>query len=136
MISTVTTMYANIYGGMLVIQAVVITVVMVLALTVYAVCTKTDFTTLYAIIIVVVICFAMFGIVCAVQWNPVLYSLYSTLGAIIAGILLIIDTQMIVGGNKNFQISMDDYILGALVLYIDIVRIFLYILQALGASRR
>jgi FtsH-binding integral membrane protein len=57
------------------------------------------------------------------------------LGAILAGILLIIDTQMIVGGERSFQISMDDYVLGALVLYVDIIRLFLYILRAMGKKK-
>jgi len=30
---------------------------------------------------------------------------------------------------------MDDYVLGALVLYVDIVRLFLYILRAMGRKR-
>jgi FtsH-binding integral membrane protein len=31
---------------------------------------------------------------------------------------------------------MDDYILGSLILYIDVMRLFLIILQLLGAARR
>jgi FtsH-binding integral membrane protein len=38
---------------------------------------------------------------------------------------------MIVGG-KRFEISYDDYIFAALILYIDIIRLFLYILAMLG----
>lgn len=118
------------------IQAVAITIALVIGLTAYAFITRTDFTTWIGIIVVVLICFIFFGITCAVQWNPILYSLYCTFGAIIAGILLIIDTQMIVGGERAFQISMDDYVLGALILYVDIVRLFLYILRAMGGGRR
>lgn len=47
------------------------------------------------------------------------------------GIYLIIDTQMILGG-KTIELSIDDYALAAMLLYIDIIQIFLYILQLLG----
>jgi protein lifeguard len=135
-ISYATSLYANAYGGSLVIEAVAITIALVAALTFYAFVARTDFTTWIGIVVVIFICFVFFGITCAVQWNPILYSLYCCLGAIIAGILLIIDTQMIVGGERSIQISMDDYVLGALIIYIDIVRLFLYILMAMGARRR
>jgi len=60
--------------------------------------TKTDFTTHIGIIIVVIISFSVFGLLCIGNWNPVLYNLYCALGVIIGGILLILDTQSIVGG--------------------------------------
>lgn len=130
-ISYTTSLYANKYGGSLVIEAVAITIVLVAALTCYAFFTRTDFTTWIGIIVVVLICFIFFGITCAVKWNPILHSLYCCIGAIIAGILLIVDTQLIVGGDRAFQISMDDYVLGALIIYMDIVRLFMYILMAM-----
>jgi FtsH-binding integral membrane protein len=108
----------------------------VVALTLYAVFTRTDFTTLVGIIIVVVVCFSVFGILCLFGRDPVLYKLYCAFGAILAGICLIIDTQMIVGGEKNIEISMDDYVLGALILYVDVIRLFLYILRAMGSGKR
>jgi len=47
----------------------------------------------------------------------------------------VIDTQLIIGG-KRLQLSMDEYVVGALLLYIDIIQIFLYILMILGGGRR
>ena len=44
---------------------------------------------------------------------------------------LAIDTQMICGGRR-YEISPEDYIAGALMLYMDIIQIFLYILQITG----
>lgn len=100
-ISYTTSLYANVFGGSLVIEAVAITMALVSGLTFYAFVTRTDFTTWIAVVIVVLICFIFFGITCAVSWNPILHSLYCTLGAILAGILLVIDTQMIVGGDRS-----------------------------------
>ena len=50
------------------------------------------------------------------------------------GFYLIVDTQMIMGG-KSIELSIDEYILAAMLLYIDIIQIFLYILRILGNSR-
>jgi FtsH-binding integral membrane protein len=38
---------------------------------------------------------------------------------------------MILGG-KTVEIAVDEYFLAAMLLYIDIIQIFLYILQLLG----
>lgn len=48
---------------------------------------------------------------------------------------LIIDTQMIMGGTHRQQISSEEYIFAALTLYLDIVNIFLYLLQLLSAAQ-
>lgn len=73
----------------------------------------------------------MLGIFAWIAWIPVLHTLYCALGAAVFGIYLVIDTQLIFGGGR-YSLSMDDYVAGALILYIDIVQIFLYILQLLG----
>jgi FtsH-binding integral membrane protein len=40
---------------------------------------------------------------------------------------LIHDTQLIVGKGK-WKLGLDDYIVGALIIYVDIITIFLYLL--------
>ena len=67
-----------------------------------------------------------------------LYVLYCCLGVLLYSLYLIIDTMMICGGKSmsgnNIQCSMDDYIIGALMLYLDIVMLFVYILRLLGSK--
>jgi protein lifeguard len=53
--------------------------------------------------------------------------LYCSFGVIVFGIYIIIDIQMIMGGEK-YEISYDDYIFAALILYVDFIRLFLYVL--------
>ena len=100
-------------------------------MTVYAATTKSDFTIPRGIIFVLITSLLMLGLL-GIFWrhNSFLEKLYCTLGAIIFGIYLVIDTQMIIGG-KRYSLSFDDYIVGALVLYIDIINLFLYILRLL-----
>ncbi len=50
------------------------------------------------------------------------------LGVLIFGIYIIVDTQMIIA-EKRWAITDEDYILGALILYVDIVQLFLYVLK-------
>lgn len=49
---------------------------------------------------------------------------------------LIDDTQLIMGGNHKFSLSPEEYILGAITLFLDIINIFLYILRILGAATK
>ena len=107
------------------------TVAIVVGLTVYAIFTPTDFTIKWGIVIVILIAMLMLGIFSLFVWSPFLNNLYCALGVIVFGIYLVIDTQLIVGGRR-LELSMDDYVAGALILYLDIIQIFLYLLQLLS----
>jgi len=101
----------------------------VIAATAYAMLTKEDFTIkwgLFAVLSMAMLQLLIFGFF----WptSSFLYSLYCTLGVVLFGFYLIIDTQMIIGG-KRIQLSVDEYIAAAMLLYIDIIQIFLYILS-------
>jgi len=48
---------------------------------------------------------------------------------------LVFDTQMMMGGNKKYSISPEEYIFAALSLYIDIVMLFMYILEIIGLTK-
>ncbi len=47
---------------------------------------------------------------------------------------ILVDTQLILGG-KNKELSLDNHILGAVILYVDIIGLFLKILQLLGDKK-
>ena len=50
---------------------------------------------------------------------------------------LVYDTQIIVGGeHKSYQFDMDDYVLAALVIYLDIINLFILLMQLLQGGRR
>jgi FtsH-binding integral membrane protein len=55
------------------------------------------------------------------------------IAAIYCGYILV-DTQLILGG-KNKQLSLDNHILGSVILYVDIIGLFLKILQLLGEKK-
>jgi len=102
-----------------------------IGLTLYAVFTKTDFAMLWGALIVVIIPMLILGIMSFFTWSPFLTNLYCSLGVILFGIYLVFDTRMIVGGDR-LKLSLDDYVIGALILYIDIIQIFLYLISLLS----
>lgn len=102
-----------------------------MGLTIYAIFTKSDFTMMWGVIWILFMSFLVFGIFTGIGFSYWLYNLYCVFGVILFGIYIIFDTQMIIGG-KRLQLSMDDYVIGALILYIDIIQMFLYLLSLFG----
>lgn len=54
--------------------------------------------------------------------------------AVIYSVYLLVDTQMVLGG-KHKQLTLDDYILGATIIYVDIISLFLKLLRLLGKKK-
>jgi FtsH-binding integral membrane protein len=52
-------------------------------------------------------------------------------GAFLASLYLIFDLQLIMGGRKC-ELSPEEYILAAVLLYVDIIQIFLYLLEIIS----
>ena len=57
------------------------------------------------------------------------------LGVLVYSLYLIYDTQLIIG-NVGVQYSIDDYCFAALNLYIDIIYLFIRILQLIGGGSK
>ena len=56
--------------------------------------------------------------------------IYSCLGAFIFSLFIVYDTQMILGGkHRRIQFRENDTILAATSLYIDIINMFLFLLD-------
>lgn len=54
---------------------------------------------------------------------------------ILMAAFLVHDTQIIVGGShRKFQLELDDYCVGALIIYSDILTIFVYLLELLNGN--
>merc|ERR1712032_461746 len=63
--------------------------------------------------------------------------MYACGGALIMSFYIVYDTQLIVGGKhqRANEFSVDDYAFAAISLYIDIVQLFMYLLQLFGDRR-
>ena len=107
-----------------------LTIAIVTALTIYAITTKTDVT----------LCGGLFFMLGMLLLGACILNLFirnKTFEIILAcflclmfGLYIVYDTQLIVGG-RDAELDVDDYILGAMLLYMDIMNLFLEILKLL-----
>ena len=118
---------------MIVLEAAALTGAMTLAITVYAITTKTDFTVCGPVLFIMGFIFAMAGILFSfTRSNNVIFA---AIGVFLFSFYLLVDTQMIIGGsNRSYKIDEDSYILASVALYLDIINIFLYILRILNSK--
>ena len=117
------------YDPMAVFLAAFCTFCLTFCLTVYACTTKNDFTVMRGLLIVLGLSVFILFVLCIVLGASELYHyIYCPLAVALFGIYLVYDTQLIVG-EKRHKLSYDDYILGALMLYIDIIGIFIHLLR-------
>lgn len=117
----------------LVMMAATMTCAMVLALTLYAIVTDTDFTKCGGILFCLCIALLLFSIFAIFTQNKTVQILISVLFVLLFSVYLIFDTQILLG-RKQYSLSYDDYILGAMLIYVDIIMIFLNILHILKSS--
>ena len=130
---------SSIFDAYSVLLAACLTVTVTFALTVYAFTTKKDFTYIGGILFVLVsimIFFGFFFILFGInnKFTSGLYSLYLILGVVLYSFWLIYDTQMLIGKYGN-EYSIDDYVIASMMLYLDILQIFIQILNLIGTRR-
>jgi len=102
-------------------------------LSLYAVQTKYDYTDkggyLLALLLGLVIC----GLFIPFTSLPILSIVYSSAGSIIFSFYIVYDTQLIVCGNhRSVMFHIDDYVLASVSLYLDIINLFLMLLDLLN----
>ncbi|CAK69004.1 unnamed protein product (macronuclear) [Paramecium tetraurelia] len=110
----------------IVLMAAALTLAAVIGLTLYACKTKKDFTTKGAFLFMASTSLFLFAILSGVYYDQAMSLLYSLISSMLFGIYLIYDTQLIIGGSTH-KLSIDDYIIGAMFIYIDIIYLFAHI---------
>jgi len=123
-----------------VLLAAALTCALTFTLTLYAYTTKKDFTIYGATLWI--LSWGLFALTLLLsliffsnsQAFRVLDIVVSVVCVVFYGFYLIYDTQIIMGGGK-FELSLDDYVIGALVIYVDIIILFLRILRIIAAMR-
>uniref|UniRef100_A0A3B5Q788 Zgc:110410 n=1 Tax=Xiphophorus maculatus TaxID=8083 RepID=A0A3B5Q788_XIPMA len=77
-----------------------------------------------------------FLLMCAIIRSQFLYIFYAYLGTVLFSLYLVFDTQLILGGkHRKYEISPEEYVFAALNLYLDIVTLFLLLLQIINFCR-
>ncbi|XP_008820764.1 protein lifeguard 2 [Nannospalax galili] len=111
------------------------TTVVTLSLTLFALQTKLDFTLLNGVLFVCIIVLMIFGIVLIVVRTLWLHVLYAALGTVLFSMYLVMDVQLMVGGNHHSTLNAEEYVFAALNIYLDIINLFLFILQLIAMGR-
>ncbi|XP_021018984.1 protein lifeguard 2 isoform X3 [Mus caroli] len=108
------------------------TTVVTLVLTLFALQTKWDFTLLSGVMFVFTSVLLIYGIIALVIRSYWLHLVYSALGTLLFSIYLVMDVQMMVGGHYHYEINPEEYIFAALNIYVDIISLFIFILDLIG----
>lgn len=117
-------------GGVIVAQAFALTAVAFGALSIFAMNTKKDFTTMgkmLFIVLIVVVCASLINIF---TQSPGFALVISSVAAILFSFYILYDTQNIIRGNYSHPIE------GAVALYLDFINLFASLLQILGLTNR
>ncbi|PAA91377.1 hypothetical protein BOX15_Mlig011345g1, partial [Macrostomum lignano] len=122
-----------------------VTVLVCVGVTLFAVQTRIDFTLCSGLLFGLCLVVLLFGLACGITFAAyrgqpgdylklrILDCVYGGLVALLLTLFLIFDTQRVIGGRK-YNLSEEEYVFGALQLYMDVVFIFLIIL-GLGGDR-
>ena len=98
---------------------------MFIALTFYACVTKTDFTILGGFISSIIMMILIFLILFSFVFSILNLAICCIMIGLLS-IFIIWDTQMIIGGKHKAQmLSLDDYCIAAIIIYSDIISLFL-----------
>jgi len=105
-------------------------------LTVYAMTTKTDFTGMGGYLVAAVMGLFVMSLVSMFFPGPMMQKVIGGFGAILFSFYIVYDTQLICGGqHKKHAFGVDDYVFAALNIYLDIINLFLYLLELFGERR-
>uniref|UniRef100_A0A3Q3NGL9 Uncharacterized LOC113122570 n=2 Tax=Mastacembelus armatus TaxID=205130 RepID=A0A3Q3NGL9_9TELE len=119
-----------------VLWAVGATALVSFALSVFAMQSKWDFTAANGSLWVFAWTLFSFALLCAILRSQYLYIMYACLGTLLFSLYLVFDTQLILGGkHRKYELSPEEYVFAALNLYLDIVSLFLLLLQLIGLCR-
>lgn len=122
------------YDTLTVLIAVGIVSVLVLALTAFASQTRIDFTVMHSALFTLLVGLIVMGVLSAFFYSDFLRVVYATLGAVVFSAYLCYDVQLLMGG-KTYALGPDEHVLGAVVIFLDIINLFLMILQLVGLGR-
>ncbi|MGP1485750.1 MAG: Bax inhibitor-1/YccA family protein [Campylobacter sp.] len=113
-------------GANIVAQAFTLTTVAFGGLSLFAMNTKKDFTTMGKMLFIALIVIVVASLINLFFHSPILQLAIASIGAVLFSAYILYDTQNIIQGNYETPIE------GAVALYLDFVNLFTSLLQILG----
>uniref|UniRef100_A0AAY4AXP1 Uncharacterized protein n=1 Tax=Denticeps clupeoides TaxID=299321 RepID=A0AAY4AXP1_9TELE len=126
---------ASFYDTPAVLIAMGTTLVISFAVIMFSAQSKVDFTLCSGILLVLALDLLMFGFFSCFYYSSILQVVYGCLGALLYALFLAVDCQLVMG-RDTYALSPEEYVFAALVLYVDVITIFLYLLMLLGGGSR
>lgn len=112
--------------------SIIITTGTTTSLILYSFIATTDFTEYYTYMVAIFMCLFFIGFVNIFFNNTIIQIIISGGGALVFACFIVFDMQMILGQKHiKYKYSVDDFILAAMCLYLDVINMFLYIIQFL-----
>ncbi|XP_066210486.1 protein lifeguard 2-like [Saccopteryx leptura] len=119
-----------------VLWATAATALLTLLLTLFALQTKWDFTLLNGVLFVLLFVLIIYGVILLFIPSYWLHVLYAGLGTVLFSMYLVMDVQLMMGGRHHYSdLNPEEYVFAALNIYLDIINLFLFILQLTGLGR-
>jgi hypothetical protein len=122
-----------------ILYAAAISMAVTLGLALFSLQRKFNFTIWAGILVSLLVLGIAFGILVILRANDVieiesLHLVYACAGACLLSVLLVYDMKRIVGGTHCYDISPEEYVLGAIAIYTDVLIIFIFLVLMLGAA--
>lgn len=117
-------------GGVIVAQAFALTAVAFGGLSIFAMNTKRDFTTMGKILFIALIILIVASLIGIFFQSPLYTLVISSVSAILFSFFILYDTQNIIRGNYSSPIE------GAVALYLDFINLFSSLLSILNITNR
>ncbi len=118
----------------LVLRAAAATAIATGGLTTYALTTRRDFTARGGMLTTGLITLLAMGIMQGIMGGSWLAAVHSSFGILLFCGFLVYNVQLMMGGGKKLQLRPDEHILGAITIYVDIINLFLYLLNSMSRS--
>jgi len=141
-LSYMTATISSYHDTEIVLIAIAITTAVCLSLALFAIQTKIDFTLCSGLLFALCMVVFFFGLACIIggaftgyRTAYILHCVYAGLAALLFSLFLVYDIQVVVGGRK-YELSPEEYIFGALQIYLDVVYLFIIILSLFGGGGR
>jgi len=132
LIGVTCTAYAAMGYSVVVVEAFAITSLLFVGLTLFVRYSKIDFSFLGLVLPMLLMTLIIFGLFSMFAFPSFAFrQVYALLGCLIFVGYVLFDTSMIIT-----YLNYDDYILGAINLYLDFINLFMFILQLLMGGRR
>ncbi|UKJ87957.2 hypothetical protein MACJ_000399 [Theileria orientalis] len=106
-----------------------ISVVLVAGLIAFSFQTKYDFTKWTVLLAFSTLQFLMAIGICGLMRSKVKHIIFSAIGSVLFSVWIIVDVQMIIGGNHALQFTVDEYLFASMSLFTDIITVFMDVLR-------